>query len=93
MSKKRRNHSAVFKATVALAAIKGDKTMRELSSFYTLNPVQIQKWKKQLLEGSADVFGSTKRKEKNHETEVNDLHAKIGQLTMERDFLSKAFSR
>jgi len=93
MSKKRRNHSASFKAKVALSAIKGDKTMGELSEIYTLNPVQIQKWKKQLLEGSADVFGASKRIEKNHETEVKDLHAKIGQLTMERDFLSKAFSR
>jgi len=93
MSKKRRNHSASFKAKVALSAIKGDKTMRELSEIYTLNPVQIQKWKKQLLEGSADVFGASRQKEKSHETEVKDLHAKIGQLTMERDFLSKAFSR
>ena len=91
MSQKRRNHSAAFKAKVALAAIKGDKTMRELSSFYTLNPVQIQKWKKQLLDGSADVFGASSKKEKNNEMEVKDLHAKIGQLTMERDFLSKAF--
>ena len=65
--------------------------MRELSSFYTLNPVQIQKWKKQLLDGSADVFGASRKKEKNNEMEVKDLHAKIGQLTMERDFLSKAF--
>jgi len=93
MSKKRRNHSSAFKAKVASAAIKGDKTMRELSSFYTLNPVQIQKWKRQLLDGSADVFVASKRKEKHHEMEVKDLHAKIGQLTMERDFLSKAFSR
>ena len=91
MSQQRRNHSAAFKAQVALAAIKGYKTMRELSSFYTLNPVQIQKWKKQLLDGSADVFGASRKKEKNHEMEVKDLHAKIGQLTMERDFLSKAF--
>ena len=60
MSQKRRNHSAAFKAKVALAAIKGDKMMRELSSFYTLNPVQIQKWKKQLLDGSADVFGASR---------------------------------
>ena len=93
MSQKRRNHSSAFKAKVALSAIKGDKTMSELSEIYTLNPVQIQKWKKQLLEGSADVFGASKRKEKNHEIAVKDLHAKIGQLTMERDFLAKAFGR
>jgi len=93
MSKKRRNHSAVFKAKVALAALKGDKTMSELSSFYTLHPAQIQKWKKQLLDGSKDVFGSSERERKHYESEVKELHAKIGQLTMERDFLSKAFGR
>jgi len=93
MSKKRRNHSAAFKARVALAALKGDKTMSELSSFYTLNPVQIQKWKKQLLEGSKDVFGASEKERKHNELEVKELHAKIGELTMERDFLSKAFGR
>ena len=93
MSKKRRNHSAAFKAKVALAALKGDKTMSELSSFYTLNPAQIQKWKKQLLEGSKDVFGASEKEQKHNELEVKELYAKIGQLTMERDFLSKAFGR
>jgi len=93
MSKKRRNHSAAFKAKVALAALKGDKTLSELSSFYTLNPAQIQKWKKQLLDGSKDVFGSSEKERRHYESEVKELHAKIGQLTMERDFLSKAFGR
>jgi transposase len=91
MSKNRRNHSASFKARVALEAIKGEKTMSELSSFYTLHPAQIQKWKKQLLEGSKDVFGASEKERKHYESEVKELHAKIGQLTMERDFLSKAF--
>ena len=93
MSKKRRNHSAAFKAKVALAALKGDKTLSELSSFYVLNPAQIQKWKKQLLDGSKDVFGASEKERKHYESEVKELHAKIGQLTMERDFLSKAFGR
>jgi len=93
MSKNRRNHSAAFKAKVALAALKGDKTMSELSSFYVLNPAQIQKWKKQLLDGSKDVFGASEKERKHYESEVKELHAKIGQLTMERDFLSKAFGR
>ncbi len=93
MSKNRRNHSAAFKAKVALSALRGDKTMSELSSFYTLHPAQIQKWKKQLLEGSKDVFGSSEKERKDYESEVKELHAKIGQLTMERDFLSKAFGR
>ena len=91
MSKKRRNHSASFKAKVALEAVRGEKTISELSSHFSLHPNQIQQWKKQLIEGSKDVFGSSEKKRKNFESEVKDLHAKVGQLTMERDFLSKAF--
>ena len=91
MSKRRRNHSASFKAKVALEALRGEKTLSELASHFSLHPNQIQQWKKQLIEGSKDVFGSSEKKRKNFESEVKDLHAKIGQLTMERDFLSKAF--
>ncbi len=93
MSKKRRNHSSAFKARVALDAIKGEKTMSALATQYALHPNQIQQWKKQLLEGSKDVFGSSEKERKHFESEVKELHAKIGQLTMERDFLSKAFGR
>lgn len=93
MSKNRRNHSAAFKAKVALDALKGDKTMSQLASQYSLHPSQIQTWKKKLLEGSKDIFGATDRIRKNTETEIKELHAKIGQLTMERDFLAKAFGR
>lgn len=91
MSKKRRNHSASFKAKVALEAVRGEKTLSELSSHFSLHPNQIQQWKKQLIEGSKDVFGASEKKRKNFESEVKDLHAKFGQLTMERDFLAKAF--
>ncbi len=93
MSKNRRNHSTVFKAKVALEAIKGEKTMSELADQFGLHPTQIQQWKKQLLEGSKDVFGASEKERKHYESEVKELHAKIGQLTMERDFLSKAFGR
>ena len=93
MSKKRRNHSATFKAKVALDALKGDKTLSELASHYELHPTQIQQWKKQLLEGSKDVFGASEKERKHVESEIKELHAKIGQLTMERDFLAKAFGR
>ena len=93
MSKKRRNHSATFKAKVALDALKGDKTLSELSSHYELHSTQIQQWKKQLLEGSKDVFGASEKERKHIESEKKELHAKIGQLTMERDFLAKAFGR
>jgi len=93
MSKKRRNHSAAFKAKVALDAIKGDKTLSELASQYSLHPNQIQQWKKKLLEGSKDIFDSSEKARKDTESEIKELHAKIGQLTMERDFLAKAFGR
>jgi len=93
MSKKRRNHSAAFKAKVALDAIKGEKTLSELASQYELHPTQIQQWKKKLLEGSKDVFGSSEKEQKHVESDIKELHAKIGQLIMERDFLAKAFGR
>ena len=93
MSKKRRNHSAAFKASVALEAIKGEHTMSELAARFTLHPTQIQQWKKKLLEGSKDVFGASERERKHVESEVKELHAKIGQLTMERDFLSRTLGR
>jgi len=93
MSKKRRNHSATFKAKVALDAIKGEKTLSALATQYEIHPTQIQQWKKQLLEGSKDVFGASEKKRKDYDSEVKELHAKIGQLTMERDFLAKAFGR
>ncbi len=93
MRKKRRNHSAAFKAKVALDAIKGEKTLSELASQYELHPTQIQQWKKKLLEGSKDVFGSSEKEQKHVESEIKELHAKIGQLIMERDFLAKAFGR
>jgi len=93
MSKQRRNHSATFKAKVALDAIKGDKTMSELASHYSLHPTQIQNWKKQLLDGSKEIFGSSEKERKNVEQEIRELHEKIGKLTMERDFLAQAFGR
>jgi len=93
MSKKRRNHSAPFKAKVALDALKGDKTLSELASHYELHSTQIQQWKKQLLEGSKDVFGASEKERKHVESEIKELHTKIGQLTMARDFLAKAFGR
>lgn len=93
MSKKRRNHSTAFKAKVALEAIKGETTISELATRYVLHPNQVMQWKKRLIEGSQDVFGGSEKERKHHESEIKDLHAKIGQLTMERDFLSKAFGR
>ena len=93
MSKKRRNHSAAFKASVALEAIKGEQILSELVARFGIHPTQLQQWKRQLLEGSKDIFGGSEKERKHIESAVKDLHAKIGQLNMERDFLSQALSR
>ena len=86
----RRNHTAVFKAKVALEAIKGDQTLVELSERFQVHPNQIAEWKKILLDKAADVFdkGTPSR-----EPDIKELHAKIGQLAMENDFLSVALGR
>ncbi len=90
MSKKRRTHSPDFKAKVALAAIKGDETLSELARRYQINANLIVKWKKLLLENSGEVFASGKGLAPDRESEIKSLHAKIGEITMEIDFLSKA---
>jgi len=92
MSKKpRRNHAAAFKAKVALDALKGEQTLVELSQRYQVHPNQITDWKKQLLERAPDIFSKDRKPEQG--TSVKDLHAKIGQLSMENDFLSGALGR
>ena len=93
MSKKRRTHSPDFKAKVALAAIKGDETLSELARRYQINANMIVKWKKLLLENSAEVFASGKGLAPDRESEIKSLQAKIGEITMENDFLSKALGR
>jgi transposase-like protein len=90
MSRKRRNHSPDFKAKVALAAIKGDETLIELAKRYQINANLIVKWKKLLLENSAEVFASGKGLAPDRESEIKSLQTKIGEITMENDFLSKA---
>ena len=95
MSRKRRNFSPEFKARVALEALSSEQTLSELSSKYGVHPNQISTWKKQAVDGLADVFSSKGRqaKETSHQSEIKELHAKIGELTVERDFLAKAFGR
>ncbi len=90
MSRKRRTHSPDFKAKVALAAIKGDETLSELARRYQINANLIVKWKKLLLENSSEVFASGKGLAPDRESEIKSLQAKIGEITMENDFLSKA---
>ena len=93
MKRKRRNHSSSFKAKVALAAIKADRTLPELAEQFDVHPNQITEWKKKLLEGADQVFDRGNKSATDSELKVKDLHAKIGQLTMERDFLERGLER
>ena len=88
----RRNHTAVFKAKVALAAVKGEKTLAELAEQFDLHPNQITQWKSQLQEGAAGVFGEA-RADHAAPVDLKALHAKIGELTLENDFLEGALTK
>jgi transposase len=88
----RRNHSPAFKAKVALEAIKGEQTTIEIAERFDVHPNQITKWKRQLLENAAAAFGETDAGTKEGPTTA-ELHAKIGELLMENDFLSVALGR
>jgi len=89
----RRTHTAAFKAKVALAALKGDKTLAELSQQYDVHANQISTWRTQLLEGATGVFGGRSGEGSPPAVDLKELHAKIGQLTLENDFLSGALSK
>ena len=93
MRRPRRNHSPVFKAKVAMAALRGEKTLAELADSYDVHANQIQEWKKQLLAKAAQIFGGSQPSDGAGDATVHRLHAKIGELTMERDFLAKALGR
>ena len=86
MRKPRRNHSPAFKARVALEAIRGEKTVAEIAAHHEVHPNQVTMWKTQLLENAAAVFGGTAIAADGKER-VRELHEKIGELTVERDFL------
>ena len=90
--KSRRTHSPAFKAKVALAAVKGDKTLAELAQLFDVHPNQITIWKNQLLEGAAGVFGHDKTSAETP-VDLKALHAKIGELALENDFLSGALPK
>src|SRR3979409_131522 len=89
----RRNHTPTFKAKVALAALKGDRTLAQLAEQFDVPPKQIQSWKAQLEEGAADVFGRGGKGAAQPAVDVKSLHAKIGELTLENDFLEGALGK
>ena len=88
----RRNHTPTFKAKVAIAALKGDRTLAELAEQFDVHPNQITTWKAQLEGGAADVFVSGNGAAQPT-VDVKSLHAKIGELTLENDFLEGALSK
>ena len=90
----RRKHTPAFKAKVALAAIRGQNTLAELAQHFDVHPNQITQWKAQLQEGAIEVFGSAAGTGANTPpVDVKSLHAKIGELTLENDFLEVALGK
>jgi len=88
----RRRFTADFKAKVALEALRGDRTVQEIASRHKVHPNQVSTWKRQAMDGLGAVFSNGADKT-DHKGEIHDLHAKIGQLTVERDFLAKGLKR
>jgi transposase len=94
MKRPRRNHAASFKAKVAIAAIKGEKTIAELAEQFDVHPHQIAEWKTRLVDQATGIFATAAEKTAAATgPNVKELHAKIGVLTMENDFLSVALDR
>ena len=90
----RRNHTAAFKSKVALTAVRGEQTLSELAQHFDVHPNQIKQWRDQLLKGAIDVFaGSGKATRNEPEIDIKTLHAKIGELALENDFLETALTK
>jgi len=94
MSRTRKNYGAAFKSKVALEAIKGDLTLAEIATKHSVHQTQITKWKKQALDGLSEIFSDKVKKTAiSNDAQIKDLHAKIGQLIVEKDFLLRASGR
>ncbi len=88
----RKRHSASFKAKVALAALKGDQTLAELSSIFGVHPNQISRWKREFLEGASEIFsnGSSRERELELQRELDEAHRQLGQTRVELEWLKKS---
>ena len=93
MKQSRSKHSPVFKARVALEALKGEETTAEIASRYEVHPVQVRTWKRGLLEGAVGVFGDAQGQQKSEEALVAQLYQQIGQLKVKKDFLESRLGR
>ncbi len=89
----RRRFSDKFKATVALEALRGDKTAQQIAAKHRIHPTQVTSWKRQAIDVLTGVFSDKVKKAENNEVEVKELHAKIGKLAVENDFLSQGLKR
>jgi transposase len=89
----RRTHSPSFKARVALEALRGEKTLADLAKQYDVHPNQITSWKNELAQRAGELFGGNAAEGAANREKLHDLHAKIGELTVERDFLANALGR
>ena len=94
MTGHRKRYSSAFKAKVALEAIRGEMTVAQLAAKHGIHQTMINAWKRQAMDGMSGVFsGKAEAAETNREAEIDRLHAKIGQLVVERDFLRRASGR
>ena len=89
MSKKRRPHSAQFKAKVALAALQNEETTGQLAGRFDVHPTMINTWKRQLIDGAADLFDGKRSSRKQLDSQTDELYRQIGQLKVENDFLAR----
>ena len=89
MGKKRKRHSPQFKAKVALAAIQNDETIAQIANRFGVHPNMVSAWKRQMLEGAADIFDKNNKARQQAQAETDELYRQIGQLKVENDFLSR----